>query len=75
MTSMVVMVLKVGPVKEPKRRVVSISVARLVVKPGIVSSPFVYLMVEIISHGSKNVHTATSFKILNDIAVCTPLDL
>ena len=36
-------------------------------------SQFVHFIIEILSHGSNNVHIATSFKILNDIAVCSSL--
>jgi hypothetical protein len=42
---------------------------------GIGSSPFVHFMVQILSHESNNVYTARSFKILNDVAVYTLLDL
>ena len=34
-----------------------------------------HLMVQISFHGSNSKHIATSFKILNDVAVCTRLDL
>ena len=39
------------------------------------TSPFVHFMVQILSPGSNRVHAATSFKILNDVTVCTLLDL
>ena len=38
-------------------------------------SPFIHFMVQILSYRSNNVYTVTPFKILNDMAVCTWLDL
>ena len=38
-------------------------------------SPFVHFMVKILFHKSNDIYTALSFKILNDVAVCTLLDL
>ncbi len=39
------------------------------------TSPFVNFMIQILSHKFNGVHTGTSFKILNEVAVCTLLDL
>ena len=35
----------------------------------------VHFMIEILSYKFNSVHTTTSFKILNDVEVYTPLDL
>jgi hypothetical protein len=35
------------------------------------TSLFVHFMIQILSHGFNNLYTVTSFKILNDVAVCT----
>jgi hypothetical protein len=37
--------------------------------------PFVYFMVQIFFHKSNDIQTGLSFKILNDVTVCTLLDL
>ena len=42
---------------------------------GIWSSLFVNFMVQILSHGSNSVHNVTSFKILNDVAICILLNV
>ena len=39
------------------------------------TSPFIYFMVQILSYGSNSIHTVTSFKILNDVAVYILIDL
>jgi hypothetical protein len=38
-------------------------------------SPFVHFMVQILFQKSNDIYTALSFKILNDMAICTLLDL
>jgi hypothetical protein len=39
------------------------------------TSSFVNFMIQILSHKFNGVHIGTSFKILNEVAVCTLLDL
>ena len=38
-------------------------------------SPFIHFMIQILSHRSNSVYTTTSYKILNDVTVCTLFDL